>query len=69
MIDYQLKKPPNYLYLIKIAIVLGSELCGVALRGRAIIEGAGFDFGSFRDFCFLCIYFFLLFFFTTTSTV
>ena len=44
-------------------MVLGSELCGVVLRGRAIIERAGFDFGSFCDFCFLYIYFFLLFFF------
>ena len=42
---------------------MGLELCGVALRGTAAVERAGFDFGSLRDFCFLCIYFFLFFFF------
>ena len=70
MTDYLLKKTPNYLYLIKLSVLLASELCGVAVRGRAIVQKrrvrfritSGYDF--FFGFIFCCV-----FFFTSASTV
>ena len=70
MTDYQLKKTPNYLYLIKLSVFLASELCGVAVRGRAFVQKrrvrfritSGYDF--FSGFIFSCV-----FFFTSASTV
>ena len=60
MTDYQLKKTPNYLYLIKLFVFLASELCGVAVRGRAIVQkrrvrfritsGYDFFFGFWASF-------------------
>ena len=63
MTDYQLKKTPNYLYLIKLSVFLASELCGVAVRGRAFVQKrrvrfritAGYDF--FLGFIFSCVFF------------
>ena len=70
MIDYELKKTPNYLDLIKLAIVLASELCGVALRGRAFIQKGRARFRITSIFFFSLVLFFIVFFFlTTTSTV
>ena len=71
MTDYQLKKTPNYLYLIKLSVFLASELCGVAVRGRAFVQKrrvrfritSGYDF--FFGFIFSCVFFF----FTSASTV
>ena len=66
MTDYQLKKTPNYLYLIKLSVFVASELCGVAVRGRAIVQKrrvrfritAGYDF--FFGFIFSCVFFFYI---------
>ena len=66
MTDYQLKKTPNYLYLIKLSVFLASELCGVAVRGRAIVQKrrvrfritSGYDF--FFGFIFSCAFFFYI---------
>ena len=63
MTDYQLKKTPNYLYLIKLSVFLASELCGVAVRGRAIVQKrrvrfritSVYDF--FFGFNFSCVFF------------
>ena len=63
MTDYQLKKTPNYLYLIKLSVFMASELCGVAVRGRAIVQKrrvrfritSGYDF--FFGFIFSCVFF------------
>ena len=63
MTDYQLKKTPNYLYLIKLSVFLASELCGVAMRGRAIFQKrrvrfritSCYDF--FFGFIFSCFFF------------
>ena len=64
MTDYQLKKTPNYLYSIKLFVFLASELCGVAVRGRAIVQKrrVRFRISSGYDF-FFGFYFFLCFFF------
>ena len=64
MTDYQLKKTPNYLYLIKLSVFVASELCGVAVRGRAIVQKrrVRFRITSGYDFFFLVL-FFLVFFF------
>ena len=71
MTDYQLKKTPKYVYLIKLAVFLASELCGVAVRGRAIIRKGGvrFRITSGYDFLFSLFLFFLVFLFTTTPAV
>ena len=66
MTDYQLKKTPNYLYLIKLSVFVASELCGVAVRGRAIVQKrrvqfritSGYDF--FFGFIFSCVFFFYI---------
>ena len=66
MTDYQLKKTPNYLYSIKLFVFLASELCGVAVRGRAIVQKrrvrfritSGYDF--FFGFIFSCACFFYI---------
>ena len=66
MTDYQLKKTPNYLYLIKLSVFLASELCGVAVRGRAILQKrrvrfritSGYDF--FLVLFFSCVFFFYI---------
>ena len=65
MTDYQLKKTPNYLYLIKPSVFLASELCGVAVRGRAIIRNGRvrFRITSSYDFLFSLFLFFLMLFF------
>ena len=70
MTDYQLKKTPNYLYLIKLSDFLASELCGVAVRGRAIVQKrrVRFRITSGYDF-FLVLFFLVFFFFTSASTV
>ena len=65
MIDYQLKKTPKYLYLIKLAVFLASELCSVAVRGRTTIRKGRvrFRISSGYDFLFSLFLFFLVFFF------
>ena len=62
--DKKIRVKKNTYYLIKLAIVLASELCGVAVTtGRLVIESAGFDSGLFLYFSFVCFYFLLFFFF------
>lgn len=58
MTDYQLKKTPNYLYLIKLFVFPASELCGVAVRGRAIVQKrrVRFRITSGYDFFFLVLF-------------
>ena len=66
MTDYQLKKTPNYLYLIKLSDFLASERCGVAVRGRAIVQKhrvrfritSGYHF-FFFGFIFLVFFFYI----------
>ena len=65
MTDYQLKKTPNYLYLRRPSDFLASGLCGVAVRGRAIIRKGRvrFRITSSYEFLFSLFFFFLVFFF------
>ena len=63
MTDYQLKKTPNYLYLIKLSVFLASELCGVAVRGRAIVQKRRVRFRITSGYDFFLVLFFLVFFF------
>ena len=64
MTDYQLKKTPNYLYLIKLSVFLASKLCGVAVRGRAIVQKrrVRFRITSGYDYFVLVLFFLVLFF-------
>ena len=70
MIDYQLEKTPKYLYLIKLAVFLASELCSVAVRGRTTIRKGRvrFRITSGYDFLFPLFLFFLVFFFYNNTS-